>query len=283
MTQPGDRRRTPVLMEVDRNFDDLAPRFARNIYGGLKGEIRLAIIEKDFAQLFPRANASAGLAPLRIIDAGGGQGQLSLQMAALGHHVTHCDISEQMLLLAQEHALARGVDSIDFIHGPIAELAAEVTQGKRLPFDLVICHSVLEWVVAQQALLADLKCLVNPTGVLSLTFYNRHGLVFKNLLRGKRSAILDEQFKPRPGSLTPHRPLAPEQVLQWLHGANWQILCHSGIRVFHDYLLTEDGRRMPAQELLALEMELSRQEPYRSLGRYQHVMARQLCPSPQTE
>lgn len=283
MTQPGDRRRTPVVMEVDRNFDDLAPRFARNIYGGLKGAIRLAVIEKDFAQLYPNANVTAGSKPLRIIDAGGGQGQFSLQMAALGHHVTHCDISEQMLQLAQEHALARGVESIDFVHAPISALAHEVKQGTRLPFDLVICHSVIEWVVEQEALLADLQRLLNPQGMLSLTFYNRHGLVFKNLLRGKRSAILDDQFKPRPGSLTPHRPLAPEQVLQWLQACDWQILCHSGIRVFHDYLLTEDGRRMPAEDLMALELELSRQEPYRSMGRYQHVMARRLCPSVQTE
>ena len=33
---------------------------------------------------------------------------------------------------------------------------------------------------------------------------------------------------------------------------------------------------MPEHELVALELELSRQEPYRSLGRYQHVLATRL-------
>ncbi len=279
----GSRRRTPVLMHEDRNFDDLAPRFARNIYGGLKGAIRLAVIEQDFAQVLPSAIADAGSMPLRILDAGGGQGQFSLHLAALGHQVTHCDISEQMLQLAKENAAKAGIETIDFVHASIANLRAQCLAGERQAFDLVICHSVLEWVVEQQALIGDLQILLRPDGILSLSFYNRHGLVFKNLLRGKRSSILDGHFEPRPGSLTPHRPLEPLQVLHWLEAAQWALLCHSGIRVFHDYLLTEDGRAMDAPALMALELELSRQEPYRSLGRYQHVMARRLCPSAQTE
>ena len=282
MTQ-GTRRRTPVLMNEDRNFDDLAPRFARNIYGGLKGAIRLAVIKNDFAEVLPKANERAEGQGLRILDAGGGQGQFSLQLASLGHALTICDISEQMLLLAKDNAAQKGIDSIDFVQCSIAQLRAETDHGKRAPFDLVICHSVLEWVVDQQALVNDLHALLRPNGVLSLSFYNRHGLVFKNLLRGQRCSILDGQFQPRPGSLTPHRPLAPEQVLSWIDLPAWQLLCHSGIRVFHDYLLTEEGRAMDAQALIALELELSRQEPYRSLGRYQHVMARRLCPSSQTE
>ena len=34
-------------MKADRNFDDLAPRFQRKVYGGIKGQIRLAVLEKD--------------------------------------------------------------------------------------------------------------------------------------------------------------------------------------------------------------------------------------------
>jgi len=33
---------------------------------------------------------------------------------------------------------------------------------------------------------------------------------------------------------------------------------------------------------LALELELSQQDPYRALGRYQHVLAKRLCPGRQT-
>ena len=60
----------------DRNFDDLAKRFKKNIYGGLKGDIRLSVLERDFCEQFPYVpfGASTPGQPLRVLDAGGGQG-----------------------------------------------------------------------------------------------------------------------------------------------------------------------------------------------------------------
>lgn len=283
MTIPT-RKRTPVCLNTDRNFDDLAPRFARNVYGGLKGELRLAVLCRDFQELLPQAllPVTETSKPLRVLDAGGGQGQFSLQLAACGHHVTLCDISSEMLNLARQQATQEGLADVEFVHASIQELTRQCKVGEREPFDLVLCHSVLEWVADQQGLLQVLPSLLRVGGYLSLMFYNRHGLVMKNLLRGRRPPILDNDFLPSAGSLTPTRPLDPQQVLQWLSPDVWQILCHSGIRVFHDLLLTEEGRAMPASELLATELELSRQEPYRSLGRYQHVLAKRLCPQEQT-
>lgn len=274
MSAQTPRRRTPVSLDTDRNFDDLAPRFARNVYGGLKGEIRLAVLRRDFQEC--QVLATSGGKPLRILDAGGGQGQFSLQLAALGHELTLCDISEEMLQLAQANAVAAKIETVRYIHGSIQELAERVSGGEEACFDLVICHSVLEWVADQAGLLALLPELLVPEGTLSLSFYNRHGLIMKNLLRGRRPPILDGAFKPSAGSLTPTRPLDPVWVLQSLKEAPWELLCHSGIRVFHDFLLTPEGRAMSADALLALELELSRQEPYRSLGRYQHVLAKRL-------
>lgn len=276
------RRRTPVSFTEDRNFDDLAPRFARNVYGGLKGELRLAVLRRDFEAVLPRALRQADAQPLRVLDAGGGQGQFGLQLAACGHALTLCDISSEMLALAQQEAAGQQLHNVQFLHCSIQILAGEVRSGAREPFDLVICHAVLEWVADQPGLLQDLQSLVRCDGLLSLTFYNRHGLIMKNLLRGRRPPILDAAFVPSAGSLTPTRPLDPVQVLRWLDDGRWRLLCHSGIRVFHDLLLTEEGRAMPPAQLLALELELSQQEPYRSLGRYQHVLAKRLCPGSQT-
>lgn len=277
MTVPS-RQRTPVCLDTDRNFDDLAPRFARNVYGGLKGELRLAVLRRDFAEFLPAClqHCDDENTALRILDAGGGQGQFGLQLAACGHALTLCDISAEMLKLAQEQASAQGLCAVEFVHGSVQSMTEDVLRGTREPFDLVLCHSVLEWVADQQGLVRALLPLVRPGGYLSLTFYNRHGMVMKNLLRGKRSPILDNRFVPSAGSLTPTRPLDPQQVLAWLAADHWEIVCHSGIRVFHDLLLTPEGRAMPEPELVALELELSRQDPYRALGRYQHVLARRL-------
>ena len=53
-----------------------------------------------------------------------------------------------------------------------------------------------------------------------------------------------------------------------------QLLSHSGIRVFHDYIFNEEHRARDPQILLELELEFSQQEPYRSLGRYVHFLLR---------
>ena len=87
-------------MNKDRNFDDIAHKFAKNIYGSDKGEIRQTIVWQDMETIL--ANSKASSAPLTVLDAGGGIGQVSQQMAKLGHFVTLCDISTEMLKLAEE-------------------------------------------------------------------------------------------------------------------------------------------------------------------------------------
>lgn len=50
----------------------------------------------------------------------------------------------------------------------------------------------------------------------------------------------------------------------------------SGIRVFHDYMHKDVRDRRDEQDILQLEMRYSRQEPYRSMGRYYHMIGRKL-------
>ena len=89
----------------DRNFDGIADTFERNIYGGFKGRLRLDIVNEDISAhvLFPTNTK------VSIIDAGGGIGQFSSQLAAKysenGAHeveVTLCDISSEMLDRARQ-------------------------------------------------------------------------------------------------------------------------------------------------------------------------------------
>ena len=70
-------------MTEDRNFDDIAHKFAKNIYGSDKGEIRQIIVWEDLEQALSKFDGS--ISPLHILDAGGGLAQMSQKIASLGH------------------------------------------------------------------------------------------------------------------------------------------------------------------------------------------------------
>ena len=84
--------------------------------------------------------------------------------------------------------------------------------------------------------------------------------------------IIAQDFGGAKGSLTPINPLVPEQVDTWLEDLPLTVMARSGIRVFHDYILDGQQRERSPDELIALELLFSRQEPYRSLGRYIHII-----------
>lgn len=259
----------------DRNFDDLAKRFQKNIYGGLKGEIRLAILERDFREHFAIApfgdNPSA--APLRILDAGGGQGQFSLTFAQAGHSVIICDISAEMLKLAEQEVVKLGLQNhVQLIHCAIQDVA-EHLKPEEQEFDVVLCHAVMEWVTNPEDLLSSLMGYVKSKGFLSLTFYNLHSLIYKNLLRTNFKKIQQQDYAGSRGSLTPINPLYPEQVFEWLAGLSINILAKSGIRVFHDYIFNEEQRERDPKSVIELELAFSQQQPYQLLGRYIHVLS----------
>ena len=77
----------------DRNFDDLAERFA-SIGGGSKGMIRQAVIQRDLTEI-----GVFDAPPSRMLDAGGGFGWVAQQLALLGTEATVVDISPNMLAI----------------------------------------------------------------------------------------------------------------------------------------------------------------------------------------
>ncbi len=250
----------------DRSFDGLAHRFQRHIYGTRKGRLRLAVLERDLLAPLPER---LGPAPLRVLDAGGGSGELAGRLAALGHDVTLCDLSGEMLALARRRCaeLAPGA-RVRFVQAPLQALPPAAAG----PYDLVLGHAVLEWLAAPRAGLAALCGHVRPGGLLSLLFYNRHGLVLKRLLHGQLD--LARAARPTGRGLTPDHPLDPAEVLGWLAEEGFTRLVHSGVRCISDYLTGEARASVDEARLQETELHLSRQDPYRAIARYQHVLAR---------
>ena len=251
----------------DRNFDDIAEKFSRNIYGTTKGKLRQAILWQDLDALL----ATLGSQPLRILDAGGGEGQTAIKMAQRGHHVTLCDLSAEMIARASQAASDKGVShNMHFIQCAAQDVAGHLES----PVDLILFHAVLEWVAEPQAVLKTLWSVLRPGGALSLMFYNANGLLMHNMVAGNFDYVQIGMPKRKKRTLSPDYPREPGEVYQWLEQMGWQITGKTGVRVFHDYLREKHQQRDCYEILLELETRYCRLEPYVSLGRYIHVTAR---------
>ena len=132
----------------DRNFDEISEHFEKKIYGGLKGEIRLAVLRHDIFG-WVKSWQQTHNRPLRVLDVGAGLAQISIELAKDGHDVTINDISANMLEIAKQNA-GEAAQNITWHTCPYQQLDDKLT-GK---YDLILCHAVLEW-LAEPKLIMD--------------------------------------------------------------------------------------------------------------------------------
>lgn len=261
----------------DRNFDGLGDRFAQNIYGSPKGIIRQAILWCHLENQLPELTDAGNL---RVLDAGCGLGQLSARLVKLGHQLTLCDVSSDMLYsarcLIEEDASQKiqaatpEVSPVVYCHSSLQEMAENLSA----PFPIVLCHAVLEWLVDTEAAIAALAKLVESEGQLSLTFYNRDALIYRNLLNGNLRKVKSRDYAGHPGGLTPSNPLDPAIVFEWLDTHGFEITFKAGVRVFYDFIPRSVREKLSLDDVIELEQEYGLREPYSMLARYIHVVAR---------
>lgn len=253
----------------DRNFDPISDHFAKKVYGGLKGRIRLAVLNKDINQSLDALSQKLGR-PLRILDVGAGLAQISLSLSQ-SHQVTINDISTNMLNLAKQHAAEQGIDTatVRFIACPYQALPEQLGDEQ---FDVILCHAVLEWLGEPQQIMAFFDRYLSDDGVLSLCFYNPASLIYRNLVMGNFYQ-LDAPKTADQKSLTPNHPVAPEVVENWLAKRDYHIVIRSGIRVFSDYAPLKRGGLNNPDDIVAMELKYARQMPFRLMGRYLHLVA----------
>ncbi|MNY42381.1 putative S-adenosyl-L-methionine-dependent methyltransferase [compost metagenome] len=137
----------------------------------------------------------------------------------------------------------------------------------------MLCHAVLEWLAEPPAILPVLRQLTAPDGWLSLAFYNRDALIYRNLLKGHFRKLRQERFAGEGQSLTPQRPLDPRELAGQLD--DWfRVEQSSGVRVFHDYMPADFQARAELTDLLEMELAHRRHPTFAGLGRYLHWLCR---------
>ncbi|WP_031570748.1 methyltransferase domain-containing protein [Rheinheimera texasensis] len=254
-------KKNPAKTKSDRNFDSIAAKFQQNIYNTTKGRLRQLVLQRDLLEL-PQLQQPGG----RVLDVGGGQGQLALWLAGLGHQVLLTDLSGEMLALAQQAAKEQQL-SLQIQQWSLQQLAE---QQQSAP--LVLCHAVLEWLAEPAEAIRQLYQLVEPGGVLSLMFYNVDAKRFSNIVYGNFNYVLRDLAYKKKVSLSPQNPLDPRAVADWCQQAGFIQLSKTGVRCFHDYLRDRSEQETEFDKLLEVELRYNRTEPYASLGRYQHLL-----------
>ena len=87
----------------DRNFDDIAEKFSRNIYGTTKGQLRQAILWQDLDRVLAEIGPQNCVCWMLAVE----KGQTAIKMAERGHQVILCDLSAQMIDRAKQAAEAK--------------------------------------------------------------------------------------------------------------------------------------------------------------------------------
>lgn len=247
-------------------FDRIGAHFLKNIYTRPKGKIRLAVLQRDLAPYLQ------GGRRLRLVDVGGGAGQMAMWALSLGHEVVLIDHSQAMLNQAQALAEERGLsDRLTLIEGEaVACLSAQPAQS----VDMVFCHALLEWVEEGGALLHGCWEVLRPDGLLSLMYYNRQALVFAQHVFGNFDYLSDALISKNAAKLTPDFPRERQQVQTDLSALSMQLVKTSGVRCFYDYMKKRDKDRNSLEEIIERELALSLERDYWAVARYLHEIWR---------
>ncbi len=247
-------------MGADVNFDGRASSFEGEIYGSSKGYIRLRVLWEDLLTEVPAISRGG----LSILDAGGGAGHLALLMADQRNKALLCDPSREMLDRAEKSIRGAGLcDLVTTKHTTIQDLNEPDAR-----FDMITCHAVLEWLADPEATLKRLVGFLRRGGLMSLMFYNHNAAVLKRILRGDFVEALQGPGTSGQGCM----PLPEETVRTWLTDAGMEIKSKSGIRMFHDHLPEEARDRL--EDLLRLEKDLRKRDPFASLGQHVHLVCK---------
>jgi S-adenosylmethionine-dependent methyltransferase len=241
-----------------------------------------------FELLLGQVLAALPAPPARVVDAGGGTGQLAVALARRGYQVTVVDTSAAMLATCAQRAAGEGAEvgaRLTTVQGDAADLPALLGPASR---DAAVCHDLITQVDDPAAVLAALAGVLEDGGVLSLGFANRDWLVLRAGRRGEHGGALrlvhgrEAGRPPAPAASerarhVAGRPPAPAMTLAEveaeLERAGFEPVAASGVGVFVD---SGDDDPDPAglAALVELERLVATREPYRSSARTVHVVGR---------
>jgi S-adenosylmethionine-dependent methyltransferase len=246
---------------------EVADQFVGGYYGSVQGRVRAHLIGQHLREHLPAV-------PVAIVDVGGGAGHQAIPLARDGHRVTVVEPSAGMLEQAEQALAAEQADvraRVTLVNAA-GEDAVAATHQRR--FDAVLCHAVVQYLDDPAPLLRALADLADDGAVVSVVAKNQVTLPIPHALEGRWAEALAafEEDRVVCGLGLPTRADTVEGLTGQLAEVGVQPTAWFGVGFFTDWW----NSRLPAAEasddLLAAELEASRHDPYRQLGRMFHYV-----------
>ena len=222
--------------------------------------------------------ADTGRDRLDVIAAGGGTGGFAVPLAALGHAVTVVDPSPDSLAAAQRRAAEMDV-RISAVQGEAAGLDSVVGEAAA---DLVICHSVLEYVDSPADALAAVARVLRPGGTVSVLAASLAAAILHRAVAGRFAdarALLDRAGgQSEPGRVPAGAPVPHYFTLPGLgaliEGAGLYPGAAHGVQVFADLVpsVLVDADPGAAEALRSLEAAAATYPPLRDIAARLHIL-----------
>jgi S-adenosylmethionine-dependent methyltransferase len=236
--------------------------------GTLRGVIRHTLVARQLGEHLPPL-------PAQIVDIGGGAGHQVIPLARKGYEVTILDPSRRMLretrryLASEEESVRQRVHLIEGTGERAREFLGEES------FEAVLCHGVLPYLDDPHALMHALVSVASPGAVISVLAKNAAALAMRPGLEERYKdalAALDvDRDLGRLGTVTRGDKISGLSRL--FEGVGIEAVQWYGVRIFTDHL----GDRPPGvnlADIVRLEWEAGRRDPYRSVARLIHLIGR---------
>jgi SAM-dependent methyltransferase len=252
----------------DDRWDQVAATFVDH-YESLYGQVRTHVLHAHLVEHLADP-------PCDVVDVGGGAGHQSIPLARLGHRVTILDPSEPMLAIAGE-AVAREPTAVQGrvrLVRASGEAAPELLGEQR--FDAVLCHGVLMYLDDPEPLVGALSALAREGAVVSVVTKNRQAMAVRPGLAGDWAATLAafDAVREVNGLDLATRADDPDELARLLDRHGIEPVARYGVRHFTEGWARGRPPTDPVDEVLAVELEASRRDPYRQLSRLFHLVGR---------
>ncbi|WP_308209085.1 methyltransferase domain-containing protein [Actinoallomurus purpureus] len=236
--------------------------------------MRTAVVWEILRDVLDETAKESGRDRLDVLDAGGGTGGFAVPLAELGHRVTVVDASPDALAGLERRAAEAGV-TVRAVQGDADGLLDVVGPDSA---DLVICHSVLEYVDDPATALAAVARTVRPGGAVSVLAANQVAAVLHRALAGHfedaRRVLSSAQGHWGDRDPVPRR-FTSGMLAELIEAAGLRAGPVHGVRVFSDLVPSGiiDGERGAADELVALERAVSMHPVLKDVATQLHALA----------